>query len=49
MHMKDWIYKGIYPTKDILDDQNNLIPFQEQENPHSLLEYNAVNTTLQQA
>ena len=54
MHMKDWVHKGIYQIKDILDDQNNLIPFQELENlvgrdPHRLLEYNAVNTTLQQA
>jgi len=54
LHMKDWIHKGIYQIKDILDDQNNLIPFQELENlvgraPHRLLEYNAVNTTLQQA
>ena len=52
--MKDWIHKGIYKIKDILDDQNNLIPFQKLENlvgraPHRLLEYNAVNTTLQQA
>ena len=52
--MKDWIYKGIYQIKDILDDQNNLIPFQDLENladraPHRLLECNAVNTTLRQA
>ena len=52
--MKDWIHKAIYQIKDILDDQNNLIPFHELENlagraPHRLLEYNAVNTTLQQA
>ena len=52
--MKDWIHKGIYQIKDILDDQNNLIPFQELENlagraPHRLLEYNAVKATLQQA
>ena len=52
--MKNWIHKGIYQIKDILDDQNNLIPSQELENqvgrgPHRLLEYNAVNTTLQQA
>ena len=52
--MKDWIHKGIYQIKEILDDQNNLIPFQELENlvgraPHRLLEYNAVNTISQQA
>ena len=50
--MKDWVHKGIYQIKEIIDDQNNLIPFQELENlvgraPHRLLEYNAVNTTLQ--
>ena len=49
MHMTDWIHNGIYQIKDILDDQNNLIPFQELKNPNRLLEYNAVNTTLQQA
>ena len=54
LHMKDWIHKGIYQIKDILDDQNNLIPFQELENlaglaPHRLLEYNAVKATVQQA
>ena len=52
--MKYWIHKGIYQIKEIIDDQNNLIPFQELENlvgraPHRLLEYNAVKATLQQA
>ena len=54
MHMNDWIHKGIYQIKDILDDQNNFIPCQELESlvgraPHRLLEYIAVNTILQQA
>ena len=30
--MKGWIHKRIYQIKDILDYQNNLIPFQELEN-----------------
>ena len=52
--MKDWICKGTYETKYPVDDQNNLIPFQELENladraQRRLLEYHAVDTTLRQA
>ena len=52
--MKDWIAKGLYKVQDILDDDNEIISFNEIEarvgpSAHRLLEYNALTSALKQA
>ena len=52
--MKDWIAKGIYNVQDIIDDNNEIISFNEIEarvgpSAHRLLEYNALTSALKQA
>ena len=51
LYMKDWITKGIYKIKDILHNEDQMIPFTELEqkvgsSPSRLFEYNAVKTAL---
>ena len=54
LHKKDWISNGIYKIKDILHNEDQIIPFSDLEqkvgsSPCPLFEYNAVKTALKNA
>lgn len=54
LHLKDWATRGIHSIRDILNDNNEIRPFQKTVNivgqtAGRLLEYKAIKTTLLQA
>ena len=51
---KDWVTNGMYKIKDILPNEDQMIPFSDLErkvgsSPSRLFEYNAVQTALNNA